>query len=238
MLPTPPANESSDTPHPAPPRPATEALQHFLASVDSGDESAAEAQVFTLSAEDVPFLIALASGPGGPEPGPQSSDQPGTQAVDEASDRQWWAVRALAEVGGPEAIPALQAALESRDQNLRATAALATGHLGKRLPEAVEPLLPVLARLLQDPDGFVRQAAVHGFSLCGDVSIPVLGKVLQESPHQSARSRAASALRNLHSVAAAPLLFQCLADENPLVRTYAHEALDELGLLESLYLLP
>jgi HEAT repeat protein len=194
------------------------ALNQFRAAIDSGDDKRAEDAVFTLSDADEAALVEM--------------------ALQDEGDRQWWAVRALAEFGGASAAPALAATLTTPDANLRATTALAIGHVGQRKPEAVEPILPALARLLEDPDGFVRQAAVDGLSLCGEVSLPVLVQVLTECTHQGARTRAASAVRNLHSMKAAPILFQCLGDENPMVRTYAYEALDELGLLESLLLLP
>jgi HEAT repeat protein len=194
------------------------AVAEFVRAIDSGVDEEAEAAVFRLGRGDEATLCAMALG--------------------ESGDRRWWAVRALAEQGGVACGPALVSALASEDSNLRATAALAVGHVGRREPAAVEPVLPALALLLEDPDGFTRQAAVDGFSLSGEVALPTLTQVLMESEHQGARTRAASALRNLHTMKAAPVLFRCLNDENAMVRTYAYEALDELGLLENLLFLP
>lgn len=213
----------------------SEAYTRLLAAVDAGDDDAAEVMVYQLRRDDAPLLVQMACDAANDESNEEAGGDPPGRV---ASDRRWWAVRALAEYGGTEATPALRAALHAHDPNLRATAALAIGHVGRRLTEAAAPLLPDLATLLHDPDGFVRQAAVHGFSLCGDSAIPVLVQVLRECPHQSARTRAAGALRNLHSMAAAPALYECLNDDNPLVRIYAFEALDDLGLLETLLLAP
>lgn len=45
-----------------------------------------------------------------------------------------------------------------------------------------------------------------------------------------------AALRKSATLAAAGVMFQYLNDENYLVRTYAYEGLDEMGLLENLLL--
>ena len=44
---------------------------------------------------------------------------------------------------------------------------------------------------------------------------------------------AAAALRKIGTPATVPALFRCLNDPNYLVHTYAYEALDEMGLLET-----
>lgn len=190
----------------------------FLHAIEAGDDAATEAAALALAPADEAVLLEL--------------------AADADGERRWWAVRALAACGGADALPAVAAALSSDDPAQRAAAALALGHLGKRLPDAVETQLPALARLLEDPDGFVRQAAVDGFALCGDAAVPTLAAVLFHSEHQGARTRAASALRQIRTLKAAPVLYRVLNDPNPLVHTYAFEALDDMGLLENLLLRP
>jgi HEAT repeat protein len=193
-------------------------LAEWLAAVDAGDDARTEALVALLSPANEDALLVLAGPPDG--------------------DRRWWAVRALAAVGGGSAVPALLAALESPDAGTRAAAALALGHLCTRCPAAVVPHLDRLAQMLADDDGFVRRAAGDGLSLCGDDAVPPLVRVLSDSQHEGARTRAAAALRNIRTTKAAAALYRCLNDHNHLVHTYAYEGLDEMGLLENLLLWP
>ncbi len=193
-------------------------LEEFLAAVKAGDDTKSEAAALALGPVDERALIDYARG----------GD----------ADLRWWSVRALAHVGGPDAAPVIGEALADADPALRAAAALALGHLGARNPDAVAAELPALARHLADDDGFVRRAAVDGLALCGEVALPVLGDVLQNGTHEGARTRAASALRAIHSEAAVPLLFRFLNDHNHLVHTYCYEALDDMGLLENMLLMP
>lgn len=193
-------------------------LTEWLAAVDAGDDARAEALVTSLSPADAGALAALAGPPDG--------------------DRRWWAVRALAELGGDAAVPVLLAALGSGDAGTRAAAALALGHLHARRPAAVLSALDRLAQALADDDGFVRQAAVDGLALCGDDAVPPLARVIFDSTHEGARTRAASALRNIRTQKAARVLYRCLNDHNHLVHTYAYEGLDEMGLLENMLLWP
>ena len=51
--------------------------------------------------------------------------------------------------------------------------------------------------------------------------------------HQGARTRATASLRKIGTMKAAAVLYQHLNDPNHLVRLYAYEALDEMGLLEN-----
>jgi HEAT repeat protein len=205
------------------------AVVRFLDAVERGDDEATEALVGTLSPSDEAALIAVA-------------------AHSEEVDRRWWALRALAAVGGADSARALAAAAQDRDPSVRAVVALGMGHLYARsadanradtaTAEAVGAELEALVPLLQDDDGFVRKAAVDGFSLCGEAALPLLQRILLEGTHEGARTRAASALRSMRSMKAAPLLWRILNDRNPLVHTYAHEALDDLGLLDNVLLLP
>lgn len=188
-------------------------LDQFLSAIDADDDGA-EALVSELTPADEPALLDLA----------QSND----------ADQRWWAVRSLAAVGGPAAIPAIDAALTADDPSLRACAALAVGHLHARQPQAATSLLAHLADLLADDDGFVRQAAADGLALCGDDAVPALAEVIFHSEHEGARTRAASALRKIATMRAAAVLYRCLNDRNHLVHTYAFEALDEMGLLENI----
>jgi HEAT repeat protein len=123
--------------------------------------------------------------------------------------------------------------LTGEDVALRVVAAMSLGVLAPRLGEAFTPHLPELATRLADEEGAVRQAAADALVQCGNVAIAPLIEVLRFSQHEGARSRAAYTLRKIGTPATVPALFRCLNDPNYLVHTYAYEALDEMGLLET-----
>jgi hypothetical protein len=193
--------------------PAPTQMERFVTAIAADDDAQAEALVSKLTGADEPDLLALL----------QSTD----------SDQRWWAVRGLAHCGTPAAVPALVPLLGDADPSLRAVVAFALGHLHARAAAAVCAVLDRLAACLADEDGGVRQAAADGLALCGDDAVPALAHVLYHGP-EAARTRAVYALRKIASPKTAPLLYQHLNDPNYLVRTYAYEALDEMGLLENM----
>lgn len=193
-------------------------MQEWLAAIERQDDEETECLSAQLTPADAPALVAL------------------TQ--DEDAERRWWAVRGLALVGGPECIGALAARLKDEQPQVRAAAALALAHLHAPIPEAVNPQLDAVAALLADDEGYVRQAAADSLALCGDDGVPPLGGVLRYSTHQGARTRAAAALRKIATLKAAAILYALLNDENHLVRSYAYEGLDEMGLLENVLVMP
>ena len=150
------------------------------------------------------------------------------------ADQRWWAVRALAQCGTAQSIPTLLGTLTDADPALRAVTALAIGTLHAQLGASLTPHLAQLAERLTDEDGMARQAAADALIHCGDSAIESLVAVLRHSPNEGARSRAAYALRKIGTPATVPALFRALNDPNYLVHTYAHEGLDEMGLLETL----
>lgn len=159
-------------------------------------------------------------------------------------DLRWWAIRGLAVCADRENAKQLASLLRDPEPELRAVAALTLGRIGQRQSEnddgvsleSDETLLNGIATLLTDVDGSVRQAASDALVGFGVRAIPALQTVLEHGP-ENARVRAAYALRKIgaHAEVAkvAPALFQLLNDSNYLVHTYAHEALDELGLLDN-----
>lgn len=184
-------------------------------AVGLDDDAAAEAVISALGPEDEADLLALAG--------------------DADPDLRWWGLRGLAAVGGANAAPILVAALSGAEEGERAVAALGLGHLHARAGEAVAAVLPALAERLADGSGLVRQAAADGLALCGEDAVPVLVAAL-ESEHEGVRVRAAAALRKLQSMGAAGALYQHLNDPNYLVRLYAYETLDAMGLLANILL--
>ncbi len=190
-------------------------FERFRAAVAAEDDDRAEALVALLTPADAPALGRMAA-------------QDGHQ--------RWWAIRALAAVGDPSHLPLFLACLDDPQSDMRALGLMALAALAQRFPEAVAPHLEAMTALLADPDGLVRQAAVDALAQCGDAAVPVLAAAL-ENPHDGVRVRAARALQRIGSMATAPHLYRHLDDPNPVVRHYAYEALDRLGLLNNVLLL-
>ena len=188
-------------------------LTPMVDAIAADDDECAEARVLQLTSAEEPALGELL--------------QRGN------ADQRWWAARALAHCGTEQTLPILLATLADEDATLRVVAVLALAAIHDRLPAVVAPHLPQIAARLADEDGTVRQAAVDALIQCGDAAIEALLTVLRFSDHEGARSRAAAALRKISTPATVPALFRCLNDPNYLVHTYAYEALDEMGLLET-----
>jgi HEAT repeat protein len=192
-------------------------LDAMARALAANDDDALETLVNSLTTDAVPTLVTWID----------SSDP----------DRRWWAIRALAMVGNAEAVPAVARGLRDDDAGTRAAAALALGHMHVRSPHAVTAQLAAVGACLADDEGFVRQVATDALAMCGDDAVPVLAEVLR-GEHDGARTRAALALGKIATMKAAAVLYQHLNDPNYLVRSYAYEALDEMGLLENLLLKP
>ena len=190
----------------------------LAAAIDAGDDERCEALVQRLTPADSHLLIPL--------------------AADADPDRRWWAVRALALVGADSAVPVLVSCLGDDDPGVRAAAAMSLGHCHRRAPEAAAANLDRVAALLADDNGIVRQAAGDGLALCADDAVPALAALLRQSHHPGARTRAAAALRKIATMSAAAVLYPLLNDSNHLVRMYAYEGLDEMGLLENVLVIP
>lgn len=195
----------------------SDTYEAWLEAVQAADDERAEALVSQLGPADSPALL--------------------EQLTSSDVDVRWWGVRALALHGPPAAAGPIAVACDDPDAGVRAAAALALGVLYQRHPAAVAPHLASLAVRLSDIDGVVRQASADTLAQCGESALPALAEVLQLGP-EAARTRAAYALWKMGDRAAAPLLYPLLNDENPLIRTYAREALDDLGLLETLLMAP
>jgi HEAT repeat protein len=193
-------------------------MQEMLAAIAQQDDEDAERLAQLLTPADEPALLDL--------------------LVSTNEDERWWAVRGLALAGSCHCIPQLGQGLHDAAAAVRAAAALALAELHARYPVEVVPQLDAVANLLADDEGYVRQAAADSLAQCGDDAVPALGHVLRTSEHQGARTRAAGALRKMATMKAAAILYALLNDENHLVRAYAYEGLDEMGLLENILVIP
>ncbi len=197
--------------------PESTTFQQFMRAIATGDDAQTERWVPQLTAADEANLLARL----------QNGD----------AEQRWWAARALAHCGNATAAPILRTLLTDPNPELRVVAALALGELHARMPDSVRPLLDDLAAHLADGDGRVRQAVADTLARCGNDAVPALANVLQ-GDHEGARTRAAYALRKIATLPAAGLLYRHLNDPNYLVRTYAYEGLDEMGLLETMLMTP
>jgi HEAT repeat protein len=86
-----------------------------------------------------------------------------------------------------------------------------------------------LSARLTDESAFVADIAADALSMLGEDAVPALAEVLQdESAH--ARLLAVRALGRIKSQTAIAPLFGVLEDSSYLVRHYAREALENLGV--------
>lgn len=193
-------------------------MQELLAAIARQDDEESERHALLLTAADEPALLELLAG--------------------KNEDERWWAARGLALVGSEASVAPVAQGLQDEAAAVRAAAALALAQLYGRYPEDVAPQLAAAADLLADDEGYVRQTAADCLAQCGDAAVPALGHVLRFSTHQGARTRAAGALRKIATMKAAAILYALLNDENHLVRAYAYEGLDEMGLLENVLVIP
>jgi Uri superfamily endonuclease len=138
-------------------------------------------------------------------------------------DARWWAARALAEVGGDEAVVLLVHALSDHDSDVRACAALALG----RLEDGAAA--PSLAARLADESAFVASIAADALSMIGEPAVSALADMLGDGDTH-VRLLAVRALGRIKSQSAIGPLFGVLEDSSYLVRYYAQEALEALGV--------
>jgi Uri superfamily endonuclease len=181
-------------------------LAALLKTLTSGDERAREEAALALgrlgSMAIAPLIALLA---------------------DADPEHRWWAARALAEVGGDGAVNPLIDVLEDPDPDMRACAALALGRIGEA------QAAPALATRLADESAFVASIAADALSMIGSPAVQPLAEVLAEdNPH--ARLLAVRALGRIGAQSAVAPLFGALADPSYLVRYYAQEALEALGV--------
>jgi HEAT repeat protein len=138
-------------------------------------------------------------------------------------DSRWWAARALAEVGGEVAVSPLVGALSDPDADVRACAALALGQIGEGVA------CRALAACLGDESTFVASIAADALTMIGESAVEALIEMITaESSH--VRLLVVRALARIKSERAIASLFGMLEDPSYLVRFYAQEALEALGM--------
>jgi HEAT repeat protein len=138
-------------------------------------------------------------------------------------DARWWAARALAEVGGRESVSLLAGILDDPDPDVRACACLALGRVGG------EPAAQALVARLADDSPFVASIAADALGMIGESAVSALADCL-DAEQAHTRLLAVRALGRIRSQAAIGPLFGVLDDSSYLVRHYAQEALEALGV--------
>ncbi len=179
------------------------ALEEAIRADDDAQAEEVAVQIGALGNAALPFL----------KPWLQSAER----------DRRWWAARALAAIGTPEAITALIAALDDPDPDVRACAVV--GLAGLRAPEAVDALV---ARL-SDPSAYVARLAADALARIGTPAVPALIAALEKGD-VAARAGAARALWAIRPEEAIPALCAALDDPSALVAYYAEDALEQMGV--------
>jgi Uri superfamily endonuclease len=139
------------------------------------------------------------------------------------ADVRWWATRALAEVGAEGGILSLVRVLSDADPDVRACAALALGRSG------AGQAAPALAACLADESAFVASVAADALSMLGEPAIKAIAGMLT-ADEAYVRLLAVRTLARIKSQDAVGPLLGRLEDSSYLVRYYAQEALEALGV--------
>jgi HEAT repeat protein len=189
--------------------------------------------------ELIELLHLLATGPEeGREAAALALGQLGSMAIEplaamlaeDSADVRWWAARALAQVHQDATVPALVQGLEDPDADVRACCALALGRMGSGLgPSSQQDAARALAAHLSDESAFVAGIAGDALSMLGEAATEALADTLH-APSAHARLLAVRALARTKAQAAIGPLFEALDDPSYLVRYYAQEALEMMGV--------
>jgi HEAT repeat protein len=182
-----------------------EAQKHLLADLTSGDEDRAEAAVAPL-AELGPALLPTL------EP----------LLASDVTDHRWWAVRVIGQMSDPPSERLIHA-LSDPSAEVRAAAALGLS------THPAEAAAPALAGLLKDEDSIVGILAVNALIAIGKPAVPVL---LEAYPglDQRGRIQCMRALADLRDHRAIRLMMTAIEEESAMLRFWAEQGLERLGL--------
>ncbi len=177
----------------------------LLAELTSGDEDRAEAAAQKLVEAGDSVLPAL-------EP-LLRSDVP---------DHRWWAVRTLAQLPAPR-VDWLIRAVSDESSEVRAAAALGLS------THPAENAAPALVSALSDQDSIVAILAVNALVAIGQAAVPI---ILDSYPSTDLRGRiqCMRALAELHDHRAIPVMLKATEGGSAMLRYWAGEGLERLGL--------
>jgi len=162
------------------------------------------------------------------------------------------AAYALGDMACPEVVPMLAAALEDRNDEVRAAAVRSLGRLrdptvtetlveslvahrvprgmaGAALLQLGSDAVPELRRIAAHEDAAVRQVAMTVLGLVGDSGDADVALVALRDPAADVRAAAARALARIGTGSAEPALREALGDPEHFVRAHAARALGAIG---------
>ena len=179
--------------------------ESLLADLTGGNEQRAEAAAQRLAGIGEAVLPALAD-----------------LLKSEVADHRWWAVRTIGQMTAPR-LDLLVQALEDGSGDVRAAAALALA------THPAEEAAPALVKALQDQDSIVGLLAVNALISIGKPAVPAL---LEAYPTSSQRGRIQTmrALADIRDHRAIPLMMKAIEAESALLRFWAEQGLERLGL--------
>ena len=144
-------------------------------------------------------------------------------------ERRWWAVRAAAALSGAAAVSLLAGCLTFPDPALVQCAAVGLRQRPGQGLGGIEPAIPALARLLDDPDGLTRRLAGDALVAAGPAAVPALLEAL-ENATPPARREAIRALAQVGDERAVPALFAALDADSALMQYWAEQGLERMGI--------
>jgi len=145
------------------------------------------------------------------------------------ADSRWWALRTLAQ-SPLSRTEWLVPFLNDSAPEVRQCAAL--GLANKPDEMSIKPLVQALS----DEDTLVGNLAVNALVKIGNATVPSLIDVMK-SASQSARIHALRALAEIRDHRAIPVMMQVMEEESALLRHWAKEGLERLGL-DMVYMKP
>ncbi len=184
----------------------------LLADLTSGDEDRAEAAARRLAEAGEAALPALEPLLHSPQP-----------------DHRWWAVRTVAQMSSSP-VEWLISALADRSSDVRAAAALGLS------AHPAAKAAPALVTALQDEDSIVALLAVNAITSLGKDAVPAL---LEAFPGSNRRGRIQimRGLADLRDHRSIPLMMKVIEEESAMLRYWAEEGLERLGL-DMVYIKP
>jgi HEAT repeat protein len=179
--------------------------ESLLADLTGGDEERAEAAAQRLADLGKPVLPALEK-----------------LMESDVDDQRWWAVRTIGQMAAPRT-DILVRALADGAADVRAAAALALA------THPAEEAAPALVRALQDADSLVGLLSVNALISIGKPAVPALLDGYPGS-NQRGRIQAMRALADIRDHRAIKLMMTAIEEESALLRFWAEQGLERLGL--------
>ncbi len=179
--------------------------EKLLADLTSGDEQRAEAAALRLAEMGERVLAPLKK-----------------LLHSDVADRRWWAVRTIGQMSSPPG-DLLIRALYDKASDVRAAGALALA------THPAEKAAPALVKALDDDDSIVSLLAVNALIAIGKPAAPAL---IDAYPTCSPRARiqAMRALADIRDHRAIPLMMRAIEEESAVLRFWAEQGLERLGL--------